>query len=148
MKVFVTGATGFVGREIVIELQKVGHEITFLARDSHTASARAVEWGFGGQVHTGNILDPTSLRNACKGSDAVIHLVGIISEVGEQTFDIHTRGTQNVISAAQKAGIRRFIHMSALGTRPNAVSRYYQTKWAAEEALRQSGLDFTIFVRH
>ena len=146
MKVFVTGATGFVGREIVTELQKAGHEITFLARDSRTASARAVEWGFDGQVHTGNILDPASLQDACNGNDAVIHLVGIISEVGEQTFEnIHTVGTQNVISAAQKAGIKRFIHMSALGTRPNAVSRYHQTKWAGEEAVRNSRLNYTIF---
>src|SRR5262245_7085247 len=104
MKVLVTGATGFVGREIVIELQKAGHDITFLARDSRTASARAVEWGFGGQVHTGNILEQASLEKACKGNDAVIHLVGIISEVGKQTFEnIHARGTQNVIASAQKA---------------------------------------------
>ena len=146
MKVLVTGATGFVGREIAIELQNAGHEITFLARDSRTASARAVEWSFGGQVHTGNILDQASLEQACKGNEAVIHLVGIISEFGEQTFEnIHTRGAQNVIAAAKKAGIKRFIHMSALGTRQNAVSRYHKTKWAAEEAFRQSGLDYTIF---
>ena len=50
-----------------------------------------------------------------------------------------------MIAAAQKAGVRRFIHMSALGTRPKANSRYHQSKWAAEEAVRNSGLDWTIF---
>ena len=78
--------------------------------------------------------------------EAVIHLVGIISEVGESTFEnVHQRGTRNILAAAQQAGVRRFVHMSALGTRPNAASRYHQTKWAAEELVRHSGLDFTIF---
>jgi NADH dehydrogenase len=78
--------------------------------------------------------------------DAVIHLVGIISEVGASTFEnVHTRGTGNIAAAARQAGVSRFVHMSALGTRPNAASRYHQTKWAAEELVRRSGLEFTIF---
>jgi NADH dehydrogenase len=84
--------------------------------------------------------------DALTGCEAVIHLVGIISEVGRSTFEkVHTWGTGNMVRAAQLAGVKRFIHMSALGTRPNAASRYHQTKWAAEEAVRQSGLDHTIF---
>ena len=94
----------------------------------------------------GNILDSASLGPALDGTDAVIHLVGIISEIGENTFEnVHTRGTQNLLAAARSAGIKRFVHMSALGTRPNAVSRYHKTKWAAEEAVRNSALDYTIF---
>jgi NADH dehydrogenase len=78
--------------------------------------------------------------------DAVIHLVGIISEVGESTFEkVHIHGTRNMVAAAQQAGVGRFVHMSALGTRPSADSRYHQTKWAAEELVRHSGLQFTIF---
>ena len=50
-----------------------------------------------------------------------------------------------MVQAAKKSGVRRFIHMSALGTRPEAASRYHQTKWAAEEIVRQSGLAHTIF---
>ena len=80
------------------------------------------------------------------GVESVIHLVGIISEVGESTFEnVHAQGTQNMVAAAQQAGVRRFVHMSALGTRPNAASRYHQSKWAAEELVRHSGLEFTIF---
>jgi NADH dehydrogenase len=80
------------------------------------------------------------------GTDAVIHLVGIISEVGQSTFEsVHTRGTQNVLAAAKMGGVRRFVHMSALGTRPNPIARYHQSKWAAEASVRGSGLDFTIF---
>jgi NADH dehydrogenase len=76
----------------------------------------------------------------------VIHLVGIISQSGRSTFeDIHTQGTRNIVAAAQSAGARRFLHISALGTRAGAVSRYHQTKWAAEQSVRASRLDYTIF---
>jgi len=80
-----------------------------------------------------------------EGCEAIIHLVGIISEVGEQTFEnVHLRATQNLLAEAKRAGIKRWIQMSALGTRAKAVSRYHQTKWLAEEAVRNSGLDWTI----
>ena len=103
--------------------------------------------GLGGiKVHRGDILDSTSLPSALEGMAAVVHLVGIISEVGKSNFEnIHIRGTQNIVTAARRAGIKRFVHMSALGTRPGAVSRYHQSKRAAEQIVRQSGLDFTIF---
>ena len=58
---------------------------------------------------------------------------------------VNVEGTVNVLEAAKKAGVKRYLHMSALGTRPNARSRYHQTKWAAEEAVRKSGLAWTIF---
>jgi NADH dehydrogenase len=71
--------------------------------------------------------------------------VGIISEAGTITFErLHVDGTRNLVAAAQTDGVRRFVHMSALGTRAQARSRYHQTKWEAEEIVRQSGLNYTI----
>jgi NADH dehydrogenase len=94
----------------------------------------------------GSVLCPEDLRRALHGCDAVIHLVGIIGEIGDQTFErVHQEGTLRVVEAALACGVRRIVHMSALGTRPSATSRYHQTKWAAEEAVRASGLDWTIF---
>src|SRR5262249_37440702 len=52
--------------------------------------------------------------------------------------------TENVLGAVRESGVSRFVHMSALGTGPRALSRYHRTKWAAEEAVRASGLDWTI----
>jgi NADH dehydrogenase len=143
MKVLVTGATGFVGQEIVRQLPQAGHSVRMLVRDKRPdeGSQRT-----GVEIHVGNVLDAESLRGALKGIDAVIHLVGIISEVGQSTFEnVHVRGTRNIVAAAREQGVKRFVHMSALGTRPNAVSRYHQTKWEAEEIVRGSGLEFTIF---
>jgi NADH dehydrogenase len=144
MKVFVTGATGFVGSQIVRRLHEQGDSIRILARTNQ--SVLLLEDRERIEVHIGNILDAESLRGAMTGIDAVIHLVGIISEVGESTFEnVHVRGTKNVVAAAREQGVKRFIHMSALGTRANAVSRYHRTKWEAEEIVPGNGLEFTIF---
>jgi NADH dehydrogenase len=146
MKVLVTGATGFVGREIVRQLHEAGHSIRILVRSRNSPRVQEAITRYGAEVHPGDIAEAASLDGAVNGMEAVIHLVGIISEVGESTFEnVHTRGTGNIVAAARRAGVRRFVHMSALGTRPAAASRYHQTKWAAEELVRHSGLDFTIF---
>ena len=143
MRVFVTGATGFVGQEIVRQLQQTGYSVRMLSRSKRADETRERT---GVEIHVGNILDAGSLRVALKEIDAVIHLVGIISEVGESTFEnVHVQGTRNILAAAREQGVKRFIHMSALGTRSNAVSRYHRTKWEAEEIVRGSGLGFTIF---
>src|SRR5262249_8444045 len=96
----------------------------------------------------GDVMSRDSLDHAMDGCDAVIHLVGIIREhpaIGV-TFDrVHVQGTINVLEAAAAVGTRRYLHMSALGTRSGARSRYHQTKWAAEEAVRASPVPWTIF---
>jgi len=74
--------------------------------------------------------------------------VGIIREFparGISFEKLHVGATKNLLAAARHAGIRRFIQMSALGARPGAVSLYHQTKYRAEEEVRASGLDWTIF---
>ena len=85
------------------------------------------------------------IRDSC---DTVVHLVGIIREEPAtlSTFErIHAQGTINVLEAAAATGVRRYLHMSALGTRAGARARYHQSKWAAEEAVRASPVPWTIF---
>jgi len=146
MRVLVTGGTGFVGREVLRQLCAAGHEPRVLARSTHRARQRLADISGVREFHEGDATDVTSLDGAAKGCDAVVHLVGIISEAREITFErLHVEATRNVLAATQVAGVRRYLHMSALGTRPNAVARYHQTKWAAEELVRASGLDWTVF---
>src|ERR1019366_10140037 len=109
MKVLVTGATGFVGREVVRQLHQGGQAIRILARSRNSPRVQEAVSRHGAEVHAGDVLDAASLNGALSGMDAVIHLVGIISEVGESTFEnVHTRGTGNIVTAGGQAGTRRF----------------------------------------
>jgi len=117
-----------------------------LARHPASYQVKALTARFPVEVVRGDLECADSLAEAMAGVEAVIHLVGIIAEAGTATFErVHAQGTAHVVKASVRAGVRRFIHMSALGARPGAASRYHQTKWAAEEAVRQSGLAWTIF---
>jgi NADH dehydrogenase len=143
MKVFLTGSTGFVGEGVLDGLLSAKHRVRCLVRDpSRLKRSDEVE------AVTGDITDPKSIRGKITGSDAVIHLVGIIREMPAKktTFErIHFEGACNVIEEAKKAGVKKFILMSALGVKENAAARYHQTKYRAEEYLKKSGLKYTVF---
>lgn len=151
MEIVVTGGTGFVGRELVRFLGREGHRVRRVRRPSRVPQGhreRSVPSGLVGSV-TDCIVDPLdtdSLAAAMAGAGAVIHLVGIISEGGSQTFErAHVQTTRSVLQAAHVAEVPRFLHMSALGTRAGAPSRYHATKWEAETLVRTSDLAWTIF---
>ena len=134
-----TGATGFVGREIVKQARAAGYPVRAIVREPKAAARWAEETG--AELFHGNVIYGPSLDGAFDGVKCVIHLVGIIHAWKENTFvRAHVEATRNVIDTAKKAGTKRYLHMSALGTRPNARSRYHQTKWAAEELVRKGGL--------
>jgi NADH dehydrogenase len=145
MKILVTGGTGFVGTYAVDRLLQEGHSVAVLARNPEKTQNR-----YSRPVETvvGDVLDPASLEAALQGArpDAVVHLVGIIDEQGGQTFDqAHREAVENVLAAAHKAGVRRYLHMSAMGSSADSPSEYGRTKAAGEAAVRASGLDWTIF---
>jgi len=151
MKVFLTGATGFVGKHMLERLLAEGHAVRaalrglprqnapVVAPTQHVGRKDDFEWV------NGEIVEGTRLEEAMQGCDAVIHLVGIIVEKGTNTFErVHHLGTRNVVEAAKRAGIRRFVQMSALGVRADGVAPYQTTKWKGEEEVRQSGIPFCI----
>lgn len=144
-RVFVTGATGFVGRALIPALRAEGYVVRCLVRRGSELDLRGCE---AIERVEGDVLAPGPLESLMAGFDTVIHLVGIIREQPARgiTFErVHVQGTTNVLRAATAAGVRHYLHMSALGTRPGARARYHQTKWTAEEAVRGSGLPWTIF---
>jgi NADH dehydrogenase len=100
------------------------------------------------RVFPGGLFDQNAVAQAMDGCHAAVHVVGIIFERPKQgvTFHrIHVEGTRAVLNAARAANVARFVHMSALGTRDNAVSDYHRSKWDAERLVRASELPFTIF---
>ncbi len=148
-RVLLTGATGFVGRYVLRELVLRGHTAVCLVRsESKLASITAGLDPSRVVGVVGGLFDCGALRDAAQQSDAVIHLAGIILEnrLFGQTFDsVHRRGSIAVVDAAKEHKIRRIVHMSALGARPNALAEYHRSKYAAEEYLRDSGLNWTVF---
>ena len=142
MKIFLSGGTGFVGSHVRQALVERGHEIRLLVHK------RVGSFGAGVEPVEGDITIPATFTEALRGCDAVINLVGTIREFPQRsiTFErLHPEATRNIVEAAKTAGVKRLIQMSALGTRPNATSRYHQSKFRAEEYVRASGLDWTIF---
>ena len=148
MKIFLTGATGFVGKHMLEQLLAEGHAVRAALRGLPGQKARLVQsfhkdGDF--QYVPGDVVEGTRLDEGMQGCDGVIHLVGIIVEKGNNTFDrVHHLGTRNVVEAAKRTGIKRFVQMSALGVRANGVAQYQTTKWKGEEEVRQSGIPFCI----
>lgn len=146
-KIFITGGSGFVGKAIIRRLLYDGYHVTTLSRTKSNVPQTLIN-DDRLSIHQGDITDLGSFISAVRGHDAIINLVGIIREKQSSgiTFrKVHVDGTRNIVDASLKAGIRRFIQMSALGASENAESEYHKTKWEAEEIVRNSRLDFTIF---
>jgi uncharacterized protein YbjT (DUF2867 family) len=145
MVVLVTGATGFVGNEVVRELLARGHRVRALVRPGSEAKLRERERV---EICPGDCLHRETLAPAAQGAEAVIHLVGIIREFPGRgvTFErVHVQATHNVVDAAREGGARRYLHMSALGARPAPADPYHLTNWQADEYVKASGLTYTIF---
>jgi len=143
--VFLTGASGFVGRSVLRALREQSHHVRCLLRPG---AERRLPTRDGVEVVPGDVTVPGLWMKSLEGCDAVIHLVGIIREFPGRgiTYErLLVQGTRNVLDAARVGGVGRHLQMSALGTRPGAVSGYHRAKWQAEEAVRSSGLRWTVF---
>ena len=126
MRVAITGGTGFVGRHLAAKLHD--HEVVTLSRS------------------TGHHIDDSAgLAHALQGVDVIVHTAGINREIGDQTYQrVHVDGTRALIEAAHSAGVQRLVMLSYVLARPLTGFSYHESKWQAEELVRNSGLDYTI----
>ena len=111
MKVLVTGATGFVGPAIVRALVDAGHTVRVLEREPGRSASLPNQ-----EAAVGDVTDPASLRRAAEGQDVVVHLVALLAGRPEEFQRVMEQGTRDLVAAAENAGARRFVLMSALGT--------------------------------
>jgi len=126
MRIAITGGAGFVGRHV--------------AERFDSADVMAVSRRTGVDV-----TDAASLATAFAGCEVVVHAAGINREIGDQTYQrVHIDGTRAVVEAAKSAGVKKVILLSFLRARPGSGSPYHESKWASEELIRASGLDYTI----
>jgi nucleoside-diphosphate-sugar epimerase len=138
VKIAVTGGTGFVGSRLLDAAAGAGHEVRALTRKAMPPRS-GVEW-VPGALHDQRALDALAA-----GTDAVIHVAGVITGFTAEDFDAcNVGGTQAIIHAAKAAGVQKFVHVSSLAAREPALSLYGASKSKSEDVVARSGLSWTI----
>src|ERR1700694_5147593 len=141
--ILVTGATGFVGSHLLRSLEKSGSApVRALVRRGRTGIRDGVE------PVVGDLTEPETLGPALNGISTIVHAAAITGDRKEPyrgAYDqINRVGTENLVAAAKKAGVGRFVLMSGLGTAPAPAGTYMATRWGMEEAVRRSGIPHVI----
>ena len=144
MVVLVTGATGFLGRNVVQQLLNHHYTVRCLV---HTPGGERVFRNRAVDVYYGNVLDPDALALACQGVESIISLVAIIRQTRRATFDqINRQGVENMVIAAREAGgVKHLVHLSAIGATGNTDYPYLRSKWQGEQEIVSSGIPYTLF---
>ncbi len=138
MKLAITGGTGFVGSRLIDAALAAGHEVRALTRRDQPPRDR-VTW------IAGSLGDREALRRLVTGTDAVIHVAGVISAPDAAGFEAgNVGGTLAMLAAATAGGVHRFVHVSSLAAREPKLSLYGASKAKAEQLVERSGLDWAI----
>ena len=131
MKILLTGASGFIGRNLAAALTMAGHQVVPASRRDG--------------MDFRQMLSPAVWIPRLDGVDAVINAVGIIGETGRQRFEsLHTLAPIALFQACVQTGVRRVVQISALGADDTAVSAYHLSKRAADDGLRELDLDWFV----
>ena len=140
MKVAVVGATGFVGSHLVPRLVERNHEVIAISRDGRPLPA----WGTDIEARAADVVTG-DLAEALNGADAAVHLAAIPREGrGRRFSEVNVLGTQRVVEAAERIGLKRLVHLSVLGVSDDPQLRYLHSKWRGEEAVRGSSLEWVV----
>jgi len=142
-RVCIVGGSGFVGRAIADQAIAAGHEVTIACRHPQRARDMMVK---GAKLQQLDVTNGHGLDAAVCDQDVVIYLVGLLFEKGRQNFiAAHVEGVARVLEACQKAGVKQYLHMSALGAGDVVESAYACTKAQAEQLVRASDINWSIF---
>lgn len=144
MQVALFGGSGFVGNHLVEALIAASHEPSLLVREGSASKLRNTEMC---RITHGDISSENAIGNTLTGCDAVIYNIGILKEFPGRgiTFEeLQFRGVERVVDAAKRCNVSRVLLMSANGVKQRGTA-YQETKYRAEELVRNSGLQCTIF---
>ena len=136
-----TGASGTVGSAMLRRLVGAGMPVRCLVRDPKELGAERVRV----QIALGDLADPPSFRNAMRGVDTVVHLAGSPrDQAGGSIEELNAIATWRMVGAAERAGVKRFIFLSALGATTHSRTRLHRAKALAERVVLESGLRATV----
>ena len=140
--ILLTGATGVIGGELLPILLGQGEEVRVLARDPRKLGGLRVNV----QIALGDLADPYPIRNAMRGVETIIHLAATIRDQPRGTIEeLNGLATARLLRSAERAGVKRFVFFSAIGATGFQRTRFFRSKAIAEEAVRGSSLDTTVF---
>jgi uncharacterized protein YbjT (DUF2867 family) len=140
--ILITGATSFVGRAVVTRLVAERLDVRCLLRPSQRKQRLATGILF--STVSGSMGDLPALRTAMQDVTAIVHLTGEEDLDREGALRSHVQDTSNLITAAQDAGVRRFIYLSRLGADRTSAYPLYRARGEVEAMVRESGLDVTV----
>jgi uncharacterized protein YbjT (DUF2867 family) len=143
-RVLMLGGTGFVGRALCARMAETHPETCVRVLTRHVSHARALMALPQVELEGGDVHDEAQLARWLDGCDAVVNLVGILHGSEARFRQVHAELPRKLAAACTRVGVRRIVHVSALGAAANAPSHYLRSKAAGEAALRASGLDVTI----
>ena len=136
MRVLIAGANGFIGSHVLRALREKGYDVIPVSRDLEKLK----------RIHPnekafsfGELKKAFSLR-----PKVVVNCVGILREEESSYEEVHVKLTRELLNLSQNFGVKKFVQISALGTSPDEKSRYFKTKWIAEEMVRNSGIDHAV----
>lgn len=142
-RIALLGGGGFIGSYIAERLAEQDVALTIPTRQRERQKQRLIVLPQTELVET-NLHDPQALAQLLQGHDAVVSMVGILHGSRRAFEHAHVELVEKIIAACKQQGIRRLVHISALGAATNGPSDYQQTKGLAEERIKSSGLDWTI----
>jgi len=140
--VLILGGTGFVGRHLCERLNRAGIRATVPTR--RLLNAQAVQMLPLVQPLEADVNDAQALARLLPGHDAVVNLVAVLHGSRQRFEQVHVELPRKLAQAMRASGVRRLVHVSALGASANGPSDYQATKAAGEALLQSAGLDLTI----
>lgn len=144
--ILVLGGSGFVGRSVCEHLvrRNGGSAGRILVPSRRPSRAKHLQPLPTLQLVQADVHDPAQLERLVAGVDAVINLVAILHGDDAAFQRVHADLPASIAAACRKSGVKRVVHVSAIGVSPDAPSRYLRSKAAGEAALRAAGLDLTV----
>jgi NADH dehydrogenase len=140
-RILLLGSTGFVGRGVAHKILDGGHQLRVLVRDPLKAAAFKVR---GAQVVVGDALNPAAVTQAAQGVEHIVSLIAVRRNRPQSYLAVNVDGPRLLGQAAQAAGARSVVFVSAIGSRLDPHYKYYTSRWMGEQELAKTGVAGTI----